>query len=116
MRRRSARPKSLRTKLIAWTFAPTAIILVAVALVAFFALRQVTEVLGRERGRSLAYLSARQVTAQLQERSEQLSAVARTVDVYQGDPSAQRDALKQARPTWQFLTAVCLYWIHLAES
>ena len=48
--------------------------LLAVALVAFLALRQVTEVLGRERGRSLAYLSSQQVAAQLQERYERLTA------------------------------------------
>ena len=44
--------KSLRTRIIAWFFVPTAIILVSVALVNFYAYQQVTEDLVIERDRS----------------------------------------------------------------
>jgi len=47
---------SLRAKIIAWSFVPTAIILVVVALVAFYAYQQVSETLAIERDQALAYL------------------------------------------------------------
>ena len=50
--RRLTRPLtgSLRTKLIAWFFVPTAIILVAVALVNFYSYQDVTEDLNQSQG------------------------------------------------------------------
>ena len=50
---------SLRNKIIIWSFVPTAIILVSVALVSLYAYQQVTEDLVVERGRELTRLSAR---------------------------------------------------------
>jgi signal transduction histidine kinase len=50
---------SLRNKIITWSFVPTAIILVAVALVSLYAYRRVTENLVIERDRELTQLSAR---------------------------------------------------------
>ena len=52
---------SLRTKLIAWFFVPTAIILVAVALVNFNSYQNVTEDLVIERDRDLTQLWAGQL-------------------------------------------------------
>ena len=52
---------SLRTKLIAWFFVPTAIILVAVALVNFNSYQNVTEELVIERDRDLTQLWAGQL-------------------------------------------------------
>ena len=48
-RRRQLRGQSLRAKIVAWFFLPTALILLAVALVSFFAYQQVTRVLIVER-------------------------------------------------------------------
>jgi len=50
---------SLRNKIITWTFVPTAIILVTVALVSLYAYQRVTENLVIERDRELTRLSAR---------------------------------------------------------
>jgi len=56
---------SLRTKLIAWFFVPTAIILVAVALVNFNSFQNVTEDLVIERDRDLTQLWAGQLATNL---------------------------------------------------
>ena len=57
--------KSLRNKIIAWSFVPTAIILVAVALVSLYTYRWVTESLTIERDRDLTRLSANLLAAKL---------------------------------------------------
>jgi PAS domain S-box-containing protein len=87
---------SLRTKIITWSFVPTVIILSLVALVNFYAYQQMTEELVIERDRDLIRLSASQFVAGLAEYTDLLTALARTADVYQGDPAAQRDALMAA--------------------
>jgi GAF domain-containing protein/HAMP domain-containing protein len=87
---------SLRARIIAWTFVPTAIILVAVALVTFTAYQQVTEELVVQRDQDLARLSASQLATELAKYTDLLTALARTSEIYQGDPTAQRDALKKA--------------------
>lgn len=88
---------SLRTKIIAWSFVPTVIILVAVAVVIFYAYQQVTEDLVLERNKELTHLTASQFAAELKEHTDLLAAEARTSDIYGDDPVAQRDALKGAR-------------------
>lgn len=88
--------RSLRTKIIAWSFVPTAIILVAVAMVTYFAYRQVTEELVFERDRDLTRLSARQLATELAEYSDILVTTARAEDIYQYNPTVQQAALKRA--------------------
>jgi len=56
---------SLRKKIILWSFIPTAIILVAVALVSLYAYQRVTENLVIERDRELTRLSAKLLAAEL---------------------------------------------------
>ncbi len=56
---------SLRNKIIAWSFVPTAIILVAVALVTLYAYQRVTESLVIERDRELTHLSAKLLATEL---------------------------------------------------
>jgi signal transduction histidine kinase len=56
---------SLRKKIIVWSFIPTAIILVAVALVSLYAYQRVTENLVIERDRELTSLSAKLLAAEL---------------------------------------------------
>jgi len=87
---------SLRTKIIAWSFVPTALILLAVALVTFAAYQQVTQDLVIERDRQLIRLSAGQLAAELTEYTDLLSAEARTADIYRNDPTVQRTALRRA--------------------
>jgi hypothetical protein len=57
--------KSLRNKIIAWSFVPTAIILAAVALVSLYAYQRVTETLVIERDRELTRLSATLLATEL---------------------------------------------------
>jgi HAMP domain-containing protein len=87
----------LRGKIIAWSFVPTAIILAAVALFTFISYQRVTEDLVLHRDRDVARLSAGQLATELAEYPDILSALARTADIYGGDPATQRDALLNAR-------------------
>ena len=87
----------LRAKIITWSFVPTTIILTAVALFTFISYQRVTEDLVLHRDRDVARLSAGQLATELAEYPDILSALARTTDIYGGDPAAQRDALLNAR-------------------
>ncbi len=87
----------LRTKIIAWSFVPTVIILFAVALVMFIAFQQVTETLAVERGAAVTYASASQLITKLEEYTDRLVALARNPGMYQDDPAIRRDALERAR-------------------
>ncbi len=88
--------RSLRTKIVAWFFIPTAIILIVVALVSYFAYQQVTAELVIERDRELTRLSAGQLMAKLTEYVDILAAEARTAGRYGGYPAAQRIVLQRA--------------------
>ncbi len=92
--RSKIRLRSLRTKIIAWTLIPTMIILVAVAVVIFYAYQDVTEDLVVERNQDLTRLAARHLAADLAQYADLLDAEARNLVVYQGDPGALRDAHK----------------------
>lgn len=93
---RSWRWGGLRTKIIAWSFVPTAIILTIVALVGFYAFQQVTQDLTIQSSREVARLSAGQLATGLSEFSNQLTAFARTASIYENHPEQQRLALAQA--------------------
>jgi PAS domain S-box-containing protein len=93
---RSWRWGSLRTKIIAWSFVPTAIILATVALVGFYAFQRVTQDLTIQSSREVARLSAGQLATQLSEFSNELDAVARTASIYENNLEEQRIALAQA--------------------
>lgn len=88
--------KSMRLKIIAWSFIPTTIILGAVALVMFLAYQQVTEDLVLERNQDLARLAAGQLAAELSDYSGALTALARTADIYRADPQSQQAVLTRA--------------------
>jgi GAF domain-containing protein len=75
---------SLRAKIIAWSFVPTAIILGTVALVTYFAYQQVTQELVLERNRELTRLSASQLNTEMKAYANLLAAEARRAE-YQGD-------------------------------
>jgi len=57
--------RSLRQKIITWFLVPTAIILVMVAVVTFYAYQRVTENLVIDRDRELTHLSAGLLAAEL---------------------------------------------------
>jgi hypothetical protein len=88
--------RSLRLKIIAWSFVPTAIILVAVALVGFYAYQRITEDLVFEKNREYSRRIAGQLAIDLGEFTSQLASLARAEDIYRGVIPIQQMALKQA--------------------
>jgi len=90
----------LRTKIILWSFVPTAIILLAVAIVTLYSYVRVTEDLVVGRNQELARLSAGKLIAELGQYADLLAALARMPEVYGGQPAAQREALKRSANRW----------------
>lgn len=86
----------LRTKIITWSFVPTAIILTTVALVGFYAYQQVTQELTIQSSREVARLSAGQLARELSDYSNPLMSLARTSSIYEQNPSTQSATLGQA--------------------
>ena len=68
--------RTLRVKIIAWSFIPTTIILLAVTLVTFDAYRRVAEDQVISRNRELTRLSAGQLAADIEEYSDLLATIA----------------------------------------
>jgi nitrate/nitrite-specific signal transduction histidine kinase len=87
---------SLRTKIIAWSFIPTVIILAAVALVTYLAYENVAEELVLGRDRELAYLSAAQLKEDLNNYADELASVARMSDLRSNDNLGLANALQEA--------------------
>jgi nitrate/nitrite-specific signal transduction histidine kinase len=71
-----ARRGSLQQKIITWSFIPTVLILLAVALVNFQAYIKVSEDLVLQRNRELAYLKAAQLASEVEEMRKSLEQVA----------------------------------------
>ncbi len=90
------RPWRLRARIIAWSFFPTTLILLAVALTTFYAYQHVTEDLVIGRNQELARLSAGQLSSGFEEYSRLLENIARTPGLYDGDTPQQRQALLYA--------------------
>ena len=72
--------RSLRVKIIAWVFVPTALLLIAVAVTTFFAYQDVTEDLVIERDQDVTRLSAGQLSTSLREFTDTLEEVGRGID------------------------------------
>ena len=83
----------LRTRILLWSFIPTAIILSAVAFTIYFAYQHVTEDLVVGRNEQLTHLSAAQLSSDLHPYVDALNALARNPDVYAGGPALQSSAL-----------------------
>ncbi|HTY08009.1 MAG TPA: cache domain-containing protein [Candidatus Edwardsbacteria bacterium] len=92
---RLSRP-SLRWRIIAWSFIPTTVILFAIALFLFYAYQRVTEDLVVGRNEELTRRAAGQLSSDLAIYAETLSSLARSADIYSGDPMRQSAALKPA--------------------
>ncbi len=89
-------PSRLRTRILLWSFVPTAIILFAVALTIHFAYQRVTEDLVVGRNEQLTHLSVRQLAADLTAYVDTLSSLAYAADMYAGEPGRQAALLRQA--------------------
>jgi nitrate/nitrite-specific signal transduction histidine kinase/PAS domain-containing protein len=99
---------SLRTKIIAWSFVPTAIILAAVAWVTFIAYQRVTEDLVVERNQELTRLSTSEFASELTEYTGLLaeyagllSGLPATAYAYDGDLVIQRYLLQRAKSRFE---------------
>ena len=75
--------RSLRVKIIAWFFVPTALLLIAVAVTNFFAYQDVTAKLVIERNQDVTRLSASQLSTSLREFTDTLEEVGRGIDASQ---------------------------------
>ncbi|HSG41917.1 MAG TPA: GAF domain-containing protein [Anaerolineales bacterium] len=89
--------RSLRVRIIVWTFVPTAIILTAVSLVTFAAYRQVTEDLIIERNQEVTRLAASQFATDLTGYADLLAVEARSEDLIHYGPTAQLSALRDSQ-------------------
>lgn len=87
----------LRTKIFAWTFIPTAIIMLLVALTLYMAYQQVTEQVMIEGNREATRLRAAELSASLEDYIDRLAALARSPRVTSGDPKTQRIELNEAK-------------------
>ena len=85
----------IRSKIIAWSFVPTALILGGVAFFVFYTYQQVTEELVFERNAELTTLLANQLSAQLQEYVQRLAFVAASTDWLTGSPATWQATLEQ---------------------
>src|SRR5512140_2591335 len=79
----------LRTRILLWTFVPTAIIMSAVAFTVYDAYQQVTEDLVVGRNQQLTHLSARQLASDMNPYVDTLNSLARNPNIY-GDNTEQR--------------------------
>ena len=89
--------RGLQIKIVAWSFVPTVIILMAVALVTFAAYRQVTEILIVERIQERIHFSAGHLATEMTEYTNLLSDLERMADISHDDPNIQQAALQQNR-------------------
>jgi signal transduction histidine kinase len=89
------RPRSikLRTKIIAWSFVPTAIILLLVALTTYYAYQRVTEENAIQRDIEVTRLSAAEISSGFEDSVDRLTRLARMPAVYGGSGQSQRKSL-----------------------
>ncbi len=77
--------RGLRSRIIAWSFIPTTLILFAIALLIFFAYQRLTEDFVVGRNEELTRRAAGQLSSDLSNYVDSLNALARTSDIYSGN-------------------------------
>lgn len=87
----------LGTKIILWSFVPTAIILLLVALTLYYAYQRVTADFVLHRDTELTRLSAAQISSGFEDYVDRLNTLARLPAVYAGDARSKATALEEAR-------------------
>lgn len=87
--------QDLRTKIIAWSFIPTLVILATVVLVTYAAYQNVTDDLVLAKDQELTRLSASQLAAEMKAYTDLLTEIANTSDLRQADPALQSTALER---------------------
>jgi nitrate/nitrite-specific signal transduction histidine kinase len=86
----------LRTRILAWSFIPTAVILFAVAVVAVYAYGRVAEQEAVARDQELARLAAANLAAEINQFSLDLGSLTRRTDIAGGRSGSQEAALAAA--------------------
>ena len=86
----------LRTRILAWSFVPTAVILFAVAFVAINAYSRVTQEEAVQRDQELARLSAANLAAEISQFALDLGSLTRQADIAGGQAGKQAEALAAA--------------------
>ncbi|HEX9114723.1 MAG TPA: cache domain-containing protein [Anaerolineae bacterium] len=89
--------RSLAVRIIAWSFVPTAIVLLAVAYVAFYAYQRAAEDLVTQRNQEVARLSATELSTGLSEYGALLAEVAQPLGIRGTDSATIRDGLAGVR-------------------
>lgn len=87
----------LRTKIIAWSFIPTLVILATVVLVTYAAYQSMIDDLVLAKDQELTRLSASQLAAEMKAYADLLTEIANTSGLRQTDPALQRAALDHFR-------------------
>jgi nitrate/nitrite-specific signal transduction histidine kinase len=87
--------QSLRTKILAWSFFPTLVILATVAIVTYAAYQRVTGDLVLAKNQELTRLSASQLSSEMKAHTDLLTEIANTSDLRQANPTLQRAALQR---------------------
>ncbi len=87
--------RTLRSKIIAWSFVPAAVIVLIVAVVGIYANERVTEELSLTSSREVVRLAAFQLDAQFLDFTNILTSTARIAEIQSDDPQAQQSALDQ---------------------
>lgn len=87
--------QDLRTKIIAWSFIPTLVILAAVALVTYAAYQNVTDDLVVTKDQEVTRLAASQLATEMKAYTDLLTEIANTTEMRYGHPVLQNAGLRR---------------------
>jgi nitrate/nitrite-specific signal transduction histidine kinase len=87
--------RSIRSKILLWSFVPTVMVLAAVALVTYGSYLQVVQTLVIERDQEVTRLSAGQLASEFKSYADLLETITLTADMRRADPSLQQQVLER---------------------
>jgi signal transduction histidine kinase/HAMP domain-containing protein len=96
---------NLQTKILAWSFIPTALILSAVAITLYLAYQQVTEQYAIDRDVEITRLAASELTADFEDYIDRLWSVSRFKHIQSGTPSEKKAILEAQKLTLIYFDA-----------
>jgi nitrate/nitrite-specific signal transduction histidine kinase len=87
--------RSIRSKILLWSFVPTVMVLAAVALVTYGSYLQVVQTLVIERDQEVTRLSAGQLASEFKSYADLLNTITLTADMRRADPNLQQQVLER---------------------
>jgi nitrate/nitrite-specific signal transduction histidine kinase len=87
--------RSIRSKILLWSFVPTVMVLAAVALVTYGSYLQVVQTLVIERDQEVTRLSAGQLASEFKSYADLLNTITLTADMRRADPNLQQKVLER---------------------